>query len=26
VKRKQRWLTLPDGVPRFDENYAMDAV
>jgi len=26
VKRKQRWFTLPAGVPRFDENYAMDAV
>ena len=26
VKRKQPWLTLPTGVPCFDENYAMDAV
>ena len=26
VKRKQPWLTLPDGVPRFDENYEMETV
>jgi hypothetical protein len=26
VKRRQRWLTLPAGVPCFDENYAVEAV